>query len=195
MVIGLTGGFGTGKTFVASIFRSMGAKVLDADKIAHEVIRKGTPEYRRIVKLFGRTILTGKAEIDRKKLGKVVFSDAGLLRKLSVIVHPKVIKKIKRSVENARKDEIVVIDAPLLIEANLNRLVDKLVVVKCSKRRQIERCQEKSCMQKKEISRVIKSQMPLKRKTAMADIVIDNSRTKAHTKEQVRKVWEEKLWK
>ncbi|MDD5428154.1 MAG: dephospho-CoA kinase [Candidatus Omnitrophica bacterium] len=195
MVIGITGSFGTGKTFVASIFRSLGAKVLDADKIAHEVIRKGTPEYRRIVKLFGKEILTGKAEIDRKKLGKVVFSNAGLLRKLSAIVHPQVIKKIKRSVENARKDEVVVIDAPLLIEANLNRLVDKLVVVKCSKRRQIKRCQEKSRMQKKEISRVIKSQMPLKRKTAMADIVIDNSRTKAHTRKQVRKVWGEKLWK
>lgn len=194
MVIGLTGSFGTGKTFVASIFKSLGAKVVDADRIAHEVIRKGTPEYRRIVKIFGKSILAGRGEIDRKKLGEVVFSDAALLRKLTKVVHPQIIRKIKRFVESAGKKDIVVIDAPLLIEANLNKLIDKLVVVKCSKRRQIERCQKKFCLQKKEILKRIESQMSLKRKLKMADIVIDNSLTKAYTKKQVRKVWREKLW-
>ena len=195
MVIGITGSFGTGKSFVASVFRSLGAKVVDADRMAHEVIRKGTPEYRRIVKGFGKNILTGRGEIDREKLGEVVFSDVALLRKLTGIVHPEVIRKIRRSVEAAGKKDIVVIDAPLLIEANLSKLIDKLVVVKCSKRRQIERCQEKFCLQKKEILRRIRNQMPLSKKLKMADIVIDNSLTKAHTKKQVRKVWREELWK
>ncbi|MFA6321783.1 MAG: dephospho-CoA kinase, partial [Candidatus Omnitrophota bacterium] len=129
------------------------------------------------------------------KLGEVVFSDVALLRKLTGIVHPEVIRKIRRSVEAAGKKDIVVIDAPLLIEANLSKLIDKLVVVKCSKRRQIERCQEKFCLQKKEILRRIRNQMPLSKKLKMADIVIDNSLTKAHTKKQVRKVWREELWK
>ncbi|MFA6321801.1 MAG: dephospho-CoA kinase, partial [Candidatus Omnitrophota bacterium] len=103
MVIGITGSFGTGKSFVASVFRSLGAKVVDADRMAHEVIRKGTPEYRRIVKGFGKNILTGRGEIDREKLGEVVFSDVALLRKLTGIVHPEVIRKIRRSVEAAGK--------------------------------------------------------------------------------------------
>ena len=194
-VIGLTGSFGTGKTFVASIFRSLGATILDADRIAHKVIRKPGPEYARIVKLFGKEILDKKGEIDRGKLGKIVFSNEALLKKLNSIVHPKVIKVIERSVGNSDKNDVIVIDAPLLVEANLKRLVDRLVVVKCEKRRQIERCQEKFCLTEKEISRRIKSQIPLKKKMKMADLVIDNSRTRSQTREQVRKAWEEKLWK
>ena len=194
-VIGLTGSFGTGKTFVASIFKSLGAKVIDADRIAHKVIRKGSNEYRRIVKLFGKNILNGEGEIDRGKLGKIVFSNAALLRKLAGIVHPKVTREIRRSVGNAGKEDTVVIDAPLLIEANLGKLIDKLVVVRCSKRRQIERCQEKFCLQKKEILRRIESQIPLKKKMKMADLVIDNSLTRSRTREQVRKAWRVMLWK
>ena len=195
MIIGLTGSFGTGKTFVASIFRTLGAKVVDADRIAHQVIRKGSPEYRRVVHLFGKDILNKAGEIDRKRLSGIVFSDKALLKRLTRIVHPAVIKEIRRYIRGAGEKNAVVVDAPLLLEANLADLVDKLVVVKCSKRRQIERCQEKFCMKKKEILQIIASQMPLKRKMEIADIVIDNSRTRSHTREQARKAWEEKLWK
>ena len=196
MVIGLTGSFGTGKTFVASIFRALGAKVIDADRIAHKVILRGRPEYKRIVRLFGRDILDKHGEVDRGKLGKIVFADPGLLRKLGRIVHPPVIKYMKRSMRSAgKKGDVIVIDAPLLVEARLDKLVDKLIVVKCSKRREIERCQKKFCMRKREILRRIESQISLKKKLKMADLVIDNSRTRSRTREQVRKAWEEKLWK
>lgn len=194
-IIGLTGSFGTGKTFVASIFRSLGAKVIDADRIAHGVIRKGKPEYNRIVKSFGKEILNKKKEIDRAKLGAVVFSNAALLRELNRIVHPSVIKEIRRSIRTAGKKDIVVIDAPLLIEASLGKFIDKLIVVKCQKRRQIERCREKFCLQKKEILRRIESQIPLKKKMKMADLVIDNSLTRSRTREQARKAWRVMLWK
>jgi dephospho-CoA kinase len=194
-IIGLTGSFGTGKTFVASIFRSLGAKVIDADRIAHGVIRKGNPEYKRIVKSFGKEILNEKKEIDRAKLGAVVFSNTALLRELNRIVHPSVIKEIRRSIRNAGKKDIVVIDAPLLIEASLDKFIDKLIVVKCQKRRQIERCREKFCLQKKEILRRIESQIPLKKKMKMADLVIDNSLTRSRTREQARKAWRVMLWK
>lgn len=194
-IIGLTGSFGTGKTFVASIFRSLGAKVIDADRIAHGVIRKGKPEYNRIVKSFGKEILNEKKEIDRAKLGAVVFSNAALLRELNRIVHPSVIKEIRRSIRTAGKKDIVVIDAPLLIEASLDKFIDKLIVVKCQKRRQIERCREKFCLQKKEILRRIESQIPLKKKMKMADLVIDNSLTRSRTREQARKAWRVMLWK
>ncbi len=194
-IIGLTGSFGTGKTFVASIFKDLGAKVIDADRIAHRVIRKGSPEYRRIVKIFGGDILNKRREIERSKLGEIVFSDTAFLKKLERIVHPAVIKEIERSIGNAGKKDIVVIDAPLLVEANLGSLIDKLVVVKCSKRRQIERCQEKFCLQKEEILRRIESQIPIKKKMEMADLVIENSRTRSHTRKQVRKAWRVMLWK
>ena len=194
-IIGLTGSFGTGKTFVASIFRSLGAKVIDADRIAHGVIRKGKPEYNRIVKSFGKEILNEKKEIDRAKLGAVVFSNTALLRELNRIVHPSVIKEIRRSIRTAGKKDIVVIDAPLLIEASLGKFIDKLIVVKCQKRRQIERCREKFCLQKKEILRRIESQIPLKKKMKMADLVIDNSLTRSRTREQARKAWRVMLWK
>ena len=194
-VIGLTGSFGTGKTFVASIFKDLGAKVIDADRIAHRIIRKSSPEYRRIVKLFGRDILNRRGEIDRNSLGRIVFSDRAFHKKLERIVHPAVIKEIERSIRDAGKKDIVVIDAPLLVEANLNSLIDKLVVVKCSKRRQVERCQKKFCLQKEEILRRIESQIPIKKKMEMADLVIENSLTRSHTRKQVRKAWRGRLWK
>ncbi|MDD3905391.1 MAG: dephospho-CoA kinase [Candidatus Omnitrophica bacterium] len=198
-IIGITGSFGTGKTFVASVFGSLGASVIDADRIAHAVIQKKSREYIRIVKLFGKDILNRKGEIDRKRLGDKVFTHPALLKKLNKIVHPRIIKEIKCSIRRAKKSNrkgVVVIDAPLLIEAGLDRLTDKLVVVKCSKRRQVERCREKFCIQKKEIARRISSQMTLKKKLKMADLVIDNSGTKFRTREQVRRVWGEgKLWR
>lgn len=193
-VIGVTGGFGTGKTFVASIFKSLGAKVIDADRIAHEAIRRGSPEYRALIKMFGSDILSDRREIDRRKLGEIVFRDAGALRKLNAIVHPAVIKEVRRRIRGAGEG-VVVIDAPLLVEAHLEKEVDELVVVKCSKRRQIERCREKFRIKKKEIMRRIRSQIPLKRKMEMADLVIDNSLTKAETRRQARKVWGGILWR
>ena len=195
MIIGLTGSFGTGKTFVASIFKDLGARVIDADRIAHKTIRKGSPAYKRIVKLFGKKILSKDGEIKRSQLGHIVFSNKALLRKLNNIVHPYVIKEIKRSIRSAGKTDTVVVDAPLLLEARLNGLVDKLVVVKCQKRRQIERCQEKFRLQKEEILQRIESQIPIKKKMEMADLVIENSRTRSVTRKQVRKAWRGRLWR
>lgn len=195
MIIGLTGGFGTGKTFAASIFRSLGAKVIDADAAAHKAIRKGTKAHGEIVAFFGRAILDDRLEIDRKKLGKIVFADSRLLKKLNRIVHPQIIEYIMGEVRRAGRSKVVVIDAPLLVEAGLAGMVDKLVVVKCSKTKQVERCEKKFCLKKGEVLRRIASQIPLKRKMAMADYVIENSGTKPETKRQVRKIWEEISWR
>ena len=103
--------------------------------------------------------------------------------------------EIRRLIRGARKSDIVVVDAPLLLEARLDGMVDKLVVVKCQKRRQIERCQEKFRLQKEEISQRIESQIPIKKKMEMADLVIENSRTRSITRKQVRKAWRGRLWR
>lgn len=189
MVIGITGNFGTGKTFVASIFASLGAKVLDADRIAHDAIRIGRPAYRRVVSIFGRTILDKEGNIERERLADIVFSNKEDLEKLNRIVHPEVIKVIKKEVAKAGKAGVIVIDAPLLIEANLTGLVDKLIVVKSSKGAQIERCIKKFCIKKEDVLKRIGHQIPIGKKIKMADFVIDNNGTRSETKANVRKVW------
>jgi len=188
-VIGLTGGFATGKSFVASIFASYGARVIDADRIAHRLTRKGTPAYRRIVRTFGPSILTRGGAIDRRKLAGVVFADRRKRLTLERIVHPGVVREIGRRITGARPDAVVVIDAPLLIEAGLERLVDRLVVVTASRERQIERGVKKFGMTREEARRRIAQQMPLALKARMADFVIRNNGTKPETKKQARKVW------
>jgi len=190
MIIGLTGSIGTGKTFVASVFRSLGAEVLDADRIAHGVIRRPTAAYRKIVRIFGPGILDSRGNIDRKKLGRIVFADRKKLRKLDRIVHPEVIRVIKKRAAGAGKGSVVVIDAPLLVEAGLDRMVDALVVVTSSRKAQIDRCRKKSGLAESEVLKRIASQIPLKEKVRRADFIIDNNGTKTKTRKLVRSVWE-----
>ena len=194
-VIGLTGSFGTGKTFVASVMRSLGATVLDADAMAHRAVRKGTPAYRKIVAAFGKKVLRESGELDRRKLAAVVFADRKALRALERIVHPEVIRMIRARIRNTGPEDIVVIDAPLLVEAKLTGLVDKLVVVKCTKKGQIERCARKFRIKKAAVSRRIENQMPLRKKIRMADLVVDNSRTRSATRRQVERMWRESVWR
>ncbi len=194
-VLGLTGSFGTGKTFVASIFKSLGAVVIDADVIAHRVIGKGRRSYKKIIALFGSGVLDRSGRIDRRKLAREVFGDKAKLAKLNSIVHPEVIRIIKADIKRAGNGAVVVVDAPLLIEARLLNVVDKLVVVKSSKKRQIERCVKKFQMKKSAVLKRIRSQMSMKRKLEMADFVVLNDRTRRATREQVRRIWKEVVWR
>lgn len=193
-VIGVTGSFGTGKTTVASMFKAKGAIVIDADRIARALTRKGTPEYKKIKSIFGVEILKRGGEIDRKKLAAIVFDKKEYLKKLNNIVHPGIIRKIRENIGKAGRDKIVVIDAPLLVEAGLSGIADFLVVVKCPVREQIKRCVTKRRMNKKDVLKRIGSQIPMKKKVAIADFVIDNEVAKSYTKKQVEKVWR-KVWR
>lgn len=195
IILGLTGSFGTGKTFVASIFKALGAKIIDADKIARKAIKKGSTTYKRIVDAFGDDILDEGRNINRRRLAGIVFDNKNNLNRLNEIVHPEVIREIKERIEGARSKDIVIIDAPLLIEANLANVVDKLIVVKSSMSNQIDRCMSKFGISEEDILKRINSQIPLERKARMADFVIDNDGTKAETKKQVRKIWRKALWR
>lgn len=194
-VIGLTGSFGTGKTLAASVFKSLGAKVLDADKIARAAVAKGKPAYSNIVRTFGKDILDSSKNIDRSKLAAIAFTDKGALKSLNRIVHPVVIKEIRRGIRSASSRDVVVVDAPLLIEANLAGIADVLVVVTCSKKEQIQRCMRKFRMEKRDVLRRVMNQVPIKKKINMADFVVDNSGDRSVTKKQLRKVWKEILWR
>lgn len=194
-VIGLTGGFGTGKTSAASVFKSLGAKVLDADMIARGAVAKGRPAYNKIVRTFGKDILNSSNNIDRRKLAAIVFTDKDALKKLNRIVHPVVIAAIKSGIKKAASRDVVVVDAPLLVEANLAGIADALVVIKCSRKAQIERCMRKFRMEKRDVLRRILSQMPVRKKMNMADFVVDNSGSRSGTEKQLRKVWKEIVWR
>ncbi len=189
LIIGLTGGFGTGKTYVASVFGSLGAREIDADRIAHKSIMRASPCYREVVSSFGKGILDRKGRIDRKRLASIVFSNKKELKRLNAIVHPYVIRRIKAKIRTAKESDIVVVDAPLLAEANLLCFVDKLVVVKAPREKQISRAMKRLGIGRKECMRRIRNQMPLYRKVALADYVIDNDGTKRETKKQVLKTW------
>lgn len=193
-VIGLTGSFGTGKSYVASIFKRLGAKVIDADMLARKALKANSPSYKKVVLAFGEGILGGGRRINRPRLAEIVFGDKNKITWLNNAVHPHVIKDIKASLARARGKGVVVIDAPLLIEANLLGLVDKLVVVKSSEKVQVKRCIKKLGLQKADVIKRIRSQIPLAKKIGMADYVVDNEGTKIETKRQVLRIWKEIIY-
>lgn len=194
-IIGLTGGFGTGKSYVAGIFRSLGARVIDADKIAHDALKKSSGTYRKITAAFGPSVLDRKGNIDRKLLARAVFGDRTLLKKLNTIIHPGVIRTIKSEIRKSPRDGVIVIDAPLLIEAGLKNIVNKLVVVTCTRGEQIRRCCKKFGINKKEVLKRVRSQMPLSSKVKMADYRINNGAARAETRKEIVKIWRRIVWK
>jgi len=194
-IIGLTGGFGTGKSYAACVFKSLGARVIDADKIAHDALKKTSGEYRKIRIAFGPSVLDKSGNIDRKRLAGAVFGDRDLLKRLNAIIHPGVIRAIKSKIRNSSKDGVIVLDAPLLIEAGLKNITDIIVVVTCPKDEQIRRCSRKFKIDKKEVLRRIKSQMPLSKKIKMADYVINNGATRVETRKEIEKIWRRIVWK
>jgi len=193
LILGLTGSFGSGKTAVARMFKFCGARVIDADKISHSLLRPETKVYKRIVKIFGKGILRRNGAVNRRELGRIVFSNKTLLKKLNGIMHPEIIRLIKKKLSEIKKG-IIVLDAPLIIEVGQSGLVDKLVVVKTKMVKQINRIRNNTTFTKNEIVKRIKSQIPLKKKLRLADFVIDNDGTFEETKKQVRQI-RRMLWK
>jgi dephospho-CoA kinase len=185
MVIGVTGSFATGKSSVSNMFKKLGARVIDADNIAREVLSRYSIE-RKIVKAFGRSVLKND-KIDRKKLASLVFNNQGLLVKLNKITHPSIIREIKKELKSGSKRPVV-LDAPLLIEAGLLKLVDYLVVVSCVKRAQLRRG-IKLGFKRTEVLRRIQAQLPLKYKTKLADFVVNNNFSLLRTKTEVKSIW------
>jgi dephospho-CoA kinase len=186
-IIGITGGLGSGKTLVSSMFEGLGAVVIDADEIAHDLLLNDEKLKKEVVDIFGKEILTDGA-IDRRKLAEEVFFDKNMLDVLSGFMHPVIIKKIMDEAENV-KDKVVVIDAPLLIEAGLNEFVDVVVVVTAEREVQIRRAVNRG-IDRLEAESIIENQMPLEEKVKYADFEIDNNGNIDKTKEGVEKAWQ-----
>ena len=196
LIVGLTGGIVGGKSTVASMFRDLGAKIIDADRLGHSVILPYKPDWKKIVKLFGEDILKNDLTINREKLGKIVFANQALLKKLNEITHPEIIKLIKKEINFARdkthnQEKILIIDAALIYETKIDTLMDKIIVVYIEEDEQIKRLIKRNNLSKDEALQRVKSQIPMKEKVKIADYVIDNNDTLEKTKKQVETIWQE----
>lgn len=192
-VFGLTGGIACGKGTVASMFAELGAAVIDADDVAHELIAPGKPAWRQAVESFGDSILKPDGTIDRKELAEIVFSDAAARKRLNAITHPRITEEIHtRLADLARSgSEIAIVQAALIGETTAGDGFDGIIVVYADPIIQIARLTGRDHLTEQEARKRIETQMPTDTKRELADYVIDNSGSVEKTREQVETLWEE----
>lgn len=171
------------------MFKQSGAEVIDADRIAHKALTKGTPSYRKIVQWLGRyDILNSRKNIERGKLACLVFRDPAKRRRLEKIVHPFVFREIEKQISRTRRP-VAVVEVPLLFETGLDKKMDYNVVVAAPQTVQIKRARLRSGCRPGESKRRIAAQMPLARKVKKADFIIDNSGNLKRTRRQLEELW------
>ncbi|MFB6512214.1 dephospho-CoA kinase [Streptomyces virginiae] len=189
--VGLTGGIGAGKSEVSRLLAGYGAIVVDADRIAREVVEPGTPGLAAVVAAFGESVLTTEGTLDRPKLGSIVFADPAKLRTLNAIVHPLVGARSAELEAAAGADAIVVHDVPLLTENRLAPLYDLVVVVDATPGTQLARLTALRGMAEEEARARMATQATREQRLAVATLVIDNDGPLEALEPQVRKVWDE----
>ena len=190
LLIGLTGNIATGKSTVAGMLAELGAEVIDADRVAHEVMRAGSPVHTQIVAAFGPEVLGADGEIDRRRLGEIVFADPAALARLEALVHPAVIAEVGRRIA-ASSAPVVVVEAIKLIESGMAEGCDSVWVTTCQPDQQIRRLTGGRKMSRAEARRRVQAQPPQEDKIARADVVIDTDGTLAQTRAQVQAAWEQ----
>ena len=190
-VIGLTGGIGSGKSTVSQFLQELGAVVLDADKVGHEAYLPGTETWQELVAAFGEEILTPDGNIDRKKLGGIVFSNPESLKRLNQIVHPRMFEMMKARIEEYRQQgvKVVVLEAAILLEANWTPLVDEIWVTVASELAVVERAKERTGLPEEQILARIRSQLSVEERTKHADVVIHNDGNLDELQKKVRGLW------
>jgi len=193
-VVGLTGGIASGKSTVSKMLADLGAAVIDADIIAREIMKKGTPVWQKVKEVFGEEYFRPDGEVDRQKLGQLVFSNPEALRKLNSITHPVIKRHVLSEIERFKAKgghKAVVVDAALLIEAGWCDMVDEVWLVVVDRESQIRRLMRRSGLTRQQAINRINSQMDQDIKKRYADRVIDNSRDMDHIREQVERLWAE----
>lgn len=194
MRVGLTGGYASGKTFVAAQLDRLGCHLIQADRLGHAVLEPEGEAYRPVIEKFGRDILGDDGTIDRKKLASIVFMDAEQLKALNGLVHPAVFyleEQMLKNFEHVDPEGIAVIEAAILIETGRYKECDRLIVTSCSLETQIARGMTRDQLSREEVLARINRQMPLEEKLKYADYVIETSGSKAATIDQVQHVHQE----
>ncbi len=190
--VGLTGSIGVGKSFVAKVLAESGCHVLDADQTAREVVWKGTVGLGAVVKAFGVEVLREDGELDRARLGAIVFADEGKRALLNSTLHPFIIAAQDEQLlswEDPYKSGIAVVDAALMIESGGHTRFDKLIVVHCRPELQLERLMARNNFTCEEAKRRINAQMPQKEKLRYADYAIDTSEGFASARRQAEEIY------
>lgn len=192
VIVGLTGGIASGKSTVSSHLRELGVYVIDADQVARAIVEPGQPALDEIVARFGQGILDAQGCLDRAALGKIVFEDPEARAALSMITHPRIGQRMMQEAADAfaRGHAWVIYDAALLVENNIHTMFDALIVVSLSPERQLERLMSRDGLTEAEAQARIDSQLPLAKKVAVADYIVDNSGTKAQTLQKTQQLYE-----
>ena len=187
LVIGLTGGFGVGKSSVAQRFKNMGAEVIDADDIAHAAMKKGSPVFDAVIELFEEALHPGSKKMDREKLGEIVFADPKRRKELETVIHPYVYQKIQERID-ASEHRVILVEVPLLFEAGFEKLCDKVLVVTCNSTVKMKRLVNKKYPEQ-EVRARERAQMPEALKAQKADFLIDNSKSIYQTQREIERFW------
>lgn len=194
--VGLTGGIASGKSTVSEAFARLGAKVLDADEVAREVVLPGKPAWTKLRHTFGSEFFHPDGRLNRSKLRRLVFADPEQRSRLNAIVHPEVMREIDFRFEqltSSAEHAVVLVDIPLLIEVGVAHRFDKVVVVYANESVQVMRLMQRDGLSREEARQALSVQIDLREKAKKADFVIDNSGTPGETQAQVEKVWQELL--
>lgn len=190
--VGLTGGYASGKSFVAAELRRHGCHIIYADQLGRQTLQPGGEAFSPVIDLFGRTILAPDGTIDRKKLASLAFTSPEVLSKLNALVHPAVFRleeNIIESIRNENPHAIIVIEAAILIETGHYKVLDRLILTVCSLETQIARGMKRDGASREEILARLENQLPLEDKKRFAHYVIDTSGTKEQTAIQVEKIF------
>ncbi|MGI6083058.1 MAG: dephospho-CoA kinase [Limnochordia bacterium] len=193
LVLGLTGGIASGKSTVAHMLSSLGARVIDADRLARDVVALGSEALTEVRKEFGRSVFNADGSLNRAALGKIVFADPAKRKRLEDITHPRILKEMRRQLQVIKaqgETALIVLDVPLLFETpEILPLCDYTAVVWLPEELQIRRLIQRDRLSRPDALRRIGAQMPLDEKRRLADVVIDNSGSLTATQTQVRDLW------
>jgi len=190
LLVGLTGGIGSGKSTVARMLEKRGAIVFDADVLARQAVAPGTPGFEKVVERFGPNVLAPGGGLDREALASIVFADPAARRNLEGIVHPEVRRMFAEGCEEYRdSDRVVVFSAPLLVETGMHTAFDLLIVVSAPVATQIERLMRERAMPERAVQARIEAQLPLEAKAEVADVLVDNEGTLEDLEAQVDRLW------
>ena len=195
LVIGLTGGIGTGKTQVSEMLEKLGAAIVNADLLGHQIYVPQSDGWREVVEAFGEEVLAPNGEIDRTKLGPIVFGDPEALKKLNAITHPKIYALADESLKKLSEQgsEVAVLEAALLIEAKWTPLVNEVWVTTAPENDVVKRIQERNGFTEEAIRSRIASQMTQEERITHADVVIENEGDLTELKTKIQKLWNDRV--
>ena len=194
VIVGITGGIGSGKGLATEFFRSRGAVIIDADEIAHELTRPRLPVLADIADAFGQGIVREDGSLDRGQLGRVVFDDPQALARLNAITHPAIRGEIERRLDRftqEKRTHVVCIVAPLLLEAGYRESVDRLLVVVADEEERVGRVMARNGLTEEEVKKRMAAQMPPAEQTSEADWVVDTTMGQEDACRQLEAIWAE----